>query len=337
MVEILWSVHPIDKLAADLEQRSTSTDKPSRVQADLALAFCSLLCGATFVVVKNSLNHASVFVFLAVRFSVAAVLMLAWSNRALRRFEREDLFAGLRLGGFMFLGYAFQTAGLQCTTPSKSGFDTGSSVLLVPLLLALFWGKRLAWGSYAGALVAVLGLYYLTIPAEGIAHSNRGGVLTFMAAGLYAVHIILLGEYTLQHSAKALSLIQVAACAAVAWVTAGAAAAIRWQPARFEWRFELILGILRRLRHRARFFHSALGAAIHHAGPRRNSLHARAGFCSDYFLHFNSRTAQSARPARRVVGPSWNCRCRHCWSARVARTDGREKPETRKVKPEIKI
>ena len=59
-----------------------------RLRADLSLALCSLLWGATFVVVKNSLNHASVFIFLAVRFSVAAVLMLAWSNRALLRFER---------------------------------------------------------------------------------------------------------------------------------------------------------------------------------------------------------------------------------------------------------
>ncbi len=57
----------------------------TRTRADVALAFCSLLWGATFVVVKNSLNHASVFVFLAVRFSVAAVLMLAWRNRALRQ------------------------------------------------------------------------------------------------------------------------------------------------------------------------------------------------------------------------------------------------------------
>ena len=31
--------------------------------------FCSLLWGATFVVVKNALDHASVFIFLAVRFS----------------------------------------------------------------------------------------------------------------------------------------------------------------------------------------------------------------------------------------------------------------------------
>jgi hypothetical protein len=48
--------------------------------------------------------------------------MLAWSNRARRRFEREDLFAGLRLGGFKFPGYAFQTAALQDTTPAKSGW-----------------------------------------------------------------------------------------------------------------------------------------------------------------------------------------------------------------------
>ena len=167
-----------------------------RLRADLSLALCSLLWGATFVVVKNALDHASVFIFLAVRFTVAAVLMLAFSSRALARFNREDLFAGLRLGCFMFLGYAFQTAGLQYTTAAKSGFVTGSSVVLVPLLLAVFWGRRLRRGAYAGALVAVFGLYYLTIPSQGIAYLNPGDVLTFVAAGLYAVHIILVGEYS---------------------------------------------------------------------------------------------------------------------------------------------
>jgi drug/metabolite transporter (DMT)-like permease len=215
-----------------------------RLRADFSLALCSLLWGATFVVVKNALDHASVFIFLAVRFTVAAVLMLGFSLRKLRQFEREDLFAGLRLGCFMFLGYAFQTAGLQYTTPSKSGFVTGSSVVLVPLLLAIFWGRRLSRGAYAGALVAVFGLYYLTIPAQGLAYLNRGDVLTFVAAGLYAVHIILVGEYTRHRSATALSLVQVAACAAMAWAMAGAAAAIRWQPARFEWRWELVSGTL---------------------------------------------------------------------------------------------
>ena len=208
----------------------------------MSLALCSLLWGATFVVVKNALDHASVFIFLAVRFSVGALLMVAWSSRSLRRIEREDLFAGIRLGCFMFLGYAFQTAGLQYTTPSKSGFVTGSSVVLVPLLLAVFWGKRLSWSAYGGAFVALLGLYFLTIPSQGMAYLNRGDVFTFVAAGLYAVHIILVGEYTRQHSGKVLSVIQVAACALMAWATAGTAAAIHWQAARFEWRLDLVLG-----------------------------------------------------------------------------------------------
>src|ERR1700730_15177887 len=175
-----------------------------RYQADLALVLCSLLWGATFVVVKNALDHASVFIFLAVRFTLATVLMLAFSYRLLRRFEREDLFAGLRLGCFMFLGYAFQTAGLQYTTPSKSGFVTGSSVVLVPLLLAIFWGKRLARGAYAGAVVAVFGLYFLAVPAERIPFLNRGDLVPFVAGGLDSVPIILGGEYTKQRSATAL-------------------------------------------------------------------------------------------------------------------------------------
>src|SRR5208282_3987459 len=188
-----------------------------RLRADLSLAFCSLLWGATFVVVKNSLDYSSVFVFLAARFTLAALLMAAFRPRIFRALKREELLAGAALGLFMFAGYAFQTAGLQYTTPAKSGFVTGSSVVLVPLLLAIFWRKRLARWAYAGAFCALVGLYFLTVPAEGISHLNHGDVLTFAAATLYAVHIILVGDYTQQHSHGALSVLQVTACAALAW------------------------------------------------------------------------------------------------------------------------
>jgi drug/metabolite transporter (DMT)-like permease len=213
------------------------------MRADLALAFCTLLWGSTFVVVKNALDHSSVFVFLAVRFSLAALLMGAFGLRALRNLKKEELLAGAALGFFMFGGYAFQTAGLQYTTPAKSGFVTGSSVVMVPLLLGIFWGRHLTKWVYAGASAAVLGLYFLTVPAEGFSHLNRGDLLTFVAATLYAMHIILVGEYTRQHSVAALSLIQVAACAALAWLAAGSSAAVGWELARFEWRWELLLGI----------------------------------------------------------------------------------------------
>src|SRR5215470_15043581 len=178
---------------------ATTQLQPSRLRAELALAFCTLLWGSTFVVVKNSLDRSSVFVFLALRFSLAGVCMAAFRPQVFRVLQRDEIFAGVRLGFFMFCGYAFQTAGLKYTSASNSGFITGSSVVLVPLILALFWGRRATLWVYVGTIAAAAGLYFLTVPASGVAHLNRGDVLTFFAAGSYAVHIILVGEYTHEH------------------------------------------------------------------------------------------------------------------------------------------
>jgi drug/metabolite transporter (DMT)-like permease len=214
-----------------------------RFRADLSLALCSLLWGATFVVVKNSLAYSSVFVFLAARFTLAALLMAAFRPRVFRTLKREELLAGAALGFFMFGGYAFQTAGLQYTTPAKSGFVTGSSVVLVPLLLGIAWGRRLTLWVYGGVFAALFGLYFLTVPPEGVSHLNRGDLLTFVAAGLYAMHIILVGDYSRRHSVAALSVLQVAACAALAWVATALASATGWQPARLGLQAQSLLGI----------------------------------------------------------------------------------------------
>jgi drug/metabolite transporter (DMT)-like permease len=213
------------------------------LRAELALAFCTLLWGSTFVVVKNSLDDSSVFVFLALRFTLAGVCMAVFRPQVFRVLQREEIFAGVRLGFFMFCGYAFQTAGLRYTTASNSGFITGSSVVLVPLILALFWGKRVTLWVYFGTIAAAAGLYLLTVPITGVAHLNRGDVITFFAAMSYAVHIILVGDYAREHSAAALSVLQVLACAVMAWLTAFGANAIRWQPMRFHSTSQLWIGI----------------------------------------------------------------------------------------------
>lgn len=216
----------------------------SKLKADLSLMFCSLIWGATFVVVKTGLDHSSPFCFLAVRFTIAATLMALFRPQVIGRVEREEVFAGLRLAFFMFAGYCFQTAGLQYTTATNSGFVTGSSVVLVPLLLGLFWGRALTKWIYVGAFAALIGLYFLTVPAEGMRFLNRGDVMTFVAAGFYAIHIILVGEYSQGHSISALSLIQVAGCALMAWPLTGFSASIHWQLVRFEWGWPLIVAIV---------------------------------------------------------------------------------------------
>ncbi len=67
-----------------------------RLRADLALPFCTLLWGSTFVV-KNSL-HSSVFEFFGARFTLAGVGTALFRPGILRALQREEIFAGVRLG-----------------------------------------------------------------------------------------------------------------------------------------------------------------------------------------------------------------------------------------------
>ena len=55
-----------------------------RLQADLALGLAALIWGATFVLVKDALADVSVFVYLAVRFALAAAVMALFFWRSLR-------------------------------------------------------------------------------------------------------------------------------------------------------------------------------------------------------------------------------------------------------------
>ena len=152
--------------------------------------------GCTFVVVKGALADASPLPFLTVRFMLAGLLLLAILGRG--QVERGTIVPGFILGLFLFAGYLFQTWGLIYTTPSKSAFLTGFSVILVPLILMLS-GLRMGSATLVGAVLGLAGIYLLVAPS-GMAGVNRGDLLTLAGALSFAVHIVLVGHYTKKFS-----------------------------------------------------------------------------------------------------------------------------------------
>src|ERR1700678_1640284 len=215
-----------------------------RLQADLALALAALIWGATFVVVKDALADVSVFVYIAVRFALAAAVMALFFWRSLRGLTLASIWAGAQIGFFMFAGYAFQTTGLRFTTPSKAAFITGSSVVIVPLLLALFSKRRVNPWIWSGAIAALAGLYFLTVPPEGLGGLNRGDPIVFGCAVMFAVHMIFIGRYVGQHSVGALAVVQVATTAILASFAVPLLAVTGWEPPRFVPTGTLIFAIL---------------------------------------------------------------------------------------------
>jgi drug/metabolite transporter (DMT)-like permease len=105
----------------------------------LLLIAVTAVWGVTFVQVKDALDLYPLFAFLAVRFAIAGVVLAVPARGRVRSLGREGALAGVVLGVLLAAAYGFQTAGLERTTVSSTGFITGLYVVLTPLLaLALF-------------------------------------------------------------------------------------------------------------------------------------------------------------------------------------------------------
>lgn len=215
-----------------------------RLLADLALGFASLIWGATFVLVKDALSDISVFAFIAVRFALAAAVMAVIFWKDIRKMSRRTVWSGVQIGLCMFGGYIFQTTGLKYTAPAKAAFITGMSVVMVPLLLAIFIRRRITRWVWAGVAASVVGLYFLTVPPEGLSGLNRGDPLVFVCAVMFALHIIFIGRYVGEHSVGALAFLQIATTAVLSTIFLPIVAVAGREHPRIVWTHELVLAIL---------------------------------------------------------------------------------------------
>ncbi|MGH9518688.1 MAG: DMT family transporter, partial [Terriglobales bacterium] len=201
--------------------------------ADAALLAVTLIWGVTFPVVKAALAAASPLVFNAARMTLAALLLVAVYRPGFARLRREVWIVGALMGLCLAIGYALQTAGLALISPSISAFLTSMNVVLVPLLLALGWRRRLGWPAWAGALLALLGLYFLLAPAAAASGNLLGESLTLACALAFAVQIVLLGEWAPRLGFRDLAVLQIVFAALFTWLGVPALSAWeapRWHP-----------------------------------------------------------------------------------------------------------
>jgi drug/metabolite transporter (DMT)-like permease len=163
-----------------------------RWKADLALLANALIWGATFTTVKGALDDASPILFVAVRFSLAAtVLVLIY----VRKLDRRTVLPGIAAGTLLFTGYAFQTVGLRFTSASKSAFITGLTIPMVPLLSSFVYRKRPRPVELAGVLCATVGMGFMTLQDIHL-QVNPGDGLTVLCAAAFAGHIVALGYFS---------------------------------------------------------------------------------------------------------------------------------------------
>ncbi len=191
------------------------TGRRSSLLATGVLLAITASWGSTFFMIKDLLERVPTLDFLAVRFAIAGLVMLAVAHRAVFALERQTWQRAIVLGGVYGVAQILQTAGLAHTAASVSGFVTGMYVVCTPLLAAVLLRTRINALTWAAVALATAGLGVLTLDGFSVGY---GEAITFVAAVLYALHIVALGAWSTAREALGMSVVQLLVIAVVCLV-----------------------------------------------------------------------------------------------------------------------
>ena len=173
--------------------------------ATAALLGVTAVWGSTFFLIHDLLTRVPTLDFLAVRFAIASVTLVALAPRALGRLTAESRRQAAVLGCLYGVAQILQTAGLARTPASVSGFITGMYVVATPIFAALILRSRIGRSTWVAVLLAMAGLGVLTLSGFSIGY---GEGLIFVAAMIYALHIVGLGAWSEPGQALGMSIVQ---------------------------------------------------------------------------------------------------------------------------------
>jgi len=228
------------------------------VPAVLALVLVTAVWGVTFVQVKDAVALYPLFAFLAVRFWIATLTLAVPGLPRVRSLGRPGFVGGAFLGLLLAAGYTLQTAGLERTTVSSTGFITGMYVVLTPLIALVLVRSRIGLSVWGGVALSTIGLAMLS----GIhAGSVTGDLLVLAAAAVYSLQIVLMERYAPRYDAVGFTLVEMLAAGVALGLVAAALGDLHLPHGWTVWGALLVTGV----------FASALAFLVQTWAQRRTS------------------------------------------------------------------
>lgn len=187
------------------------------------LAAC--IWGLAFVVMKDGLNQVSAAYMIAIRFTVAAIIIGLVFIKRLNKINLSYIKKASLIGLFVFFAYLFQTIGCNYTSPGKNAFLSTAFVILLPLYSWLVLRKRPSVFVFAAVVLQMLGIALLSLGhdiTEGIKFS-LGDWLTLLCAFFYCLQMFYQSYYSKNSQEDdpfVYAFVQFVAAAILSWITA---------------------------------------------------------------------------------------------------------------------
>ena len=198
------------------------------LKSDTLLLSTAIIWGFAFVAQRVGMDYVGPFTFNGIRFAIGSLslLPLVAMSREQRTVTHKILpppglktvlWGGGALGLALFSGASLQQIGLVYTTAGKAGFITGLYVIIVPLL-GLFWRQQPSIGTWVGAVLAAIGLYFLSVTEEFTI--EPGDLLVLIGAFFWAAHVLIIGWLSPRINPIKLAFSQYVACSILSLITA---------------------------------------------------------------------------------------------------------------------
>lgn len=188
-------------------------------RSNLLLVLTAIIWGFAFVAQRAGMEHVGPFTYNGIRFLLGSLSLLPlyyFTKKHEKQSaagpvicKRYTLNGGFLAGVVMFFAASFQQVGIVFTTAGKAGFITGLYVIFVPFIGMLF-GQKTKINIWIGAVIAVVGLYFLSI--SGSLKIALGDMLVLISALFFAVHILIIGYFSKRVDVIRLSLLQFTVC-----------------------------------------------------------------------------------------------------------------------------
>ena len=190
--------------------------KATSFLAKLALFSAALIWGSSFFMVKNTVESIPPTFLLAVRFTVAALLLSAVFWKKWKQFSWDYLLRGGIVGFCLFLAYCSQTIGITDTTPGKNAFLTAVYCVIVPFL---FWAvdrKKPDWYQFFAAVLCIGGIGLVSL--EGSFSIRMGDSLTLLGGFFYAAHMVAVAKVCRDRDPILITILQFGFAGLFSWI-----------------------------------------------------------------------------------------------------------------------
>ena len=183
----------------------------------LGLLAATLLWGTSFVVLKDTLDLLPPNQLMAIRFTVAGLVLAIIFWKRLRTVTRQMLWQGCVIGVFLYLAYFWQTLGLVQTTPGKNAFLTAGYCVFVPFLVWIIRGPKPDGFNAVAAVMCLTGIGLISLNS-GLT-MGMGDLLSVIGGFFFACHMVAVSRFVDGKDPVVMTILQFASGAVCFWIT----------------------------------------------------------------------------------------------------------------------